>query len=101
MLSKFQCFNSSSVSKVSKFQSFKVSKVSIVSKFQSFKSFNVSKVQCFNIHDGSVFGEHGMAQKCSYVIQWYTAIYSIMIRIVCIYHLNCYIPRWILIVNVI
>ena len=74
--SKFHCFN--------------------VSKFQYFK-----RVQCFNIHDGSMFGEHGIAQKCSYVIQWYTAVYSIMIRIVCIYYLNCYIPRWILIVNVI
>ena len=75
-VSKFQCFN--------------------VSKFQYFK-----RVQCFNIHDGSMFGEHEIAQKCSYVIQWYTAVYSIMIRIVCIYHLNCYIPRWIVIVNVI
>ena len=86
----------------SKCQCFKISMFQFqFPKFQSFKSFNVSKVQCFNIHDGSVFGKHGMAQKCSYVIQWYTAIYSIMIRIVCIYHLNCYIPRWILIVNVI
>ena len=83
-VSKFHCF------KVSMFHCFNVSK------FQCFK-----RVQCFNIHDGSMFGEHEIAQKCSYVIQWYTAVYSIMIRIVCNLHLNCSTPRWILIVNVI
>ena len=83
--------NASKFQKFQSFQCFKSFKVSKVSMFQCFK-----RVQYFNIHDGSMFGEHGITQKCSFVIQWYTAVYSIMIRIVCIYHLNCYIHRWIL-----
>ena len=64
---KFQCFNISSVSKVSKFQSFKSFKVS---KFQKFQSFKVSKVSKFQSFKSSVFQYSYEMVQCLVNMEW-------------------------------